>query len=124
MRREEWYLIYLPEREPFEEWLLRYKGERVDTGCTPDGMYIDPYIWSMFAAWVAAKKQAEKSVWISVEDERPETETTVLVYTERGDIFTSWASDVDVFWFYGEEEDDRVTHWQPLPLPPTANPAA
>lgn len=30
----------------------------------------------------------------------------------------SWASNEDVFWFYGEEGDNRVTHWQTLPEPP------
>jgi hypothetical protein len=75
-------------------------------------------------AWQTWQARAAQSEWISVEDERPETETTVLVRTERGYIFTSWASNVDVFWFYDEEEDDHVTHWQPLPAPPTTNPAA
>lgn len=74
--------------------------------------------------WEGWQARAAQSEWISVEDERPETETTVLVRTERGYIFTSWASNVDVFWFYDEEEDDRVTHWQPLPAPPTTNHAA
>ena len=74
--------------------------------------------------WEGWQARAAQSEWISVKDERPETETTVLVRTERGYIFTSWASNVDVFWFYDEEEDDRVTHWQPLPAPPTTNPAA
>ena len=74
--------------------------------------------------WEGWQARAAQSEWISVQDRLPETETTVLVCTERGYIFTSWASDVDVFWFYDEEEDDRVTHWQPLPAPPTTNPAA
>ena len=69
-------------------------------------------------AWEMWQARAAQSEWISVEDRLPETETSVLVCTERGYIFLSWASNEDVFWFYNEDEDDRVTHWQPLPEPP------
>jgi len=69
-------------------------------------------------AWEMWQARAAQSEWISVEERLPETETSVLVFTERGYIFSSWASNEDVFWFYNEDEDDRVTHWQPLPEPP------
>lgn len=69
-------------------------------------------------AWEIWQARAAQSEWISVEERLPETETSVLVFTERGYIFLSWASNEDVFWFYNEEEGDRVTHWQPLPEPP------
>ena len=106
---EEWYINYLPPDSPIQYFSRDYTGYRTYRTRT------------LFEGWLACAAQSE---WISVEDERPETETTVLVRTERGYIFTSWASDVDVFWFYDEEEDDRVTHWQPLPAPPTTDPAA
>jgi len=69
-------------------------------------------------AWEMWQARAAQSEWISVEERLPEAETSVLVFTERGYIFLSWASNEDVFWFYNEDEDDRVTHWQPLPEPP------
>ena len=69
-------------------------------------------------AWEMWQARAAQSEWMSVKDRLPETETSVLVCTERGYIFLSWASNEDVFWFYNEDEDDRVTHWQPLPEPP------
>lgn len=75
-------------------------------------------------AWGMWQARAAQSEWISVEDSLPDIETPVLVCNERGEIFSSWASDVDVFWFYLEEDDNRITHWQPLPDPPTTNPAA
>ena len=106
---EAWYINYLPPDSPIQYFSRDYTGYRTYRTRT------------LFEGWQARAAQSE---WISVEDERPETETTVLVRTERGYIFTSWASDVDVFWFYDEEEDDRVTHWQPLPAPPTTDPAA
>ena len=108
------------ERQAFEAWMAELyptnpQTERVGDEYSRLGTQ---YKWE---GWQARAAQSE---WISVQDRLPEIDTTVLVCTERGYIFTSWASDVDVFWFYGEEEDDRVTHWQPLPLPPTTNPAA
>ena len=108
------------ERKAFEAWMSELyptnpQTERVGDEYSRLGTQ---YKWE---GWQARAAQSE---WISVEDERPETETTVLVRTERGYIFKSWASNVDVFWFYDEEEDDRVTHWQPLPAPPTTNHAA
>ena len=69
-------------------------------------------------AWEMWQARAAQSEWMSVKDRLPETENSVLVCTERGYIFLSWASNEDVFWFYNEDEDDRVTHWQPLPEPP------
>lgn len=68
--------------------------------------------------WEGWQAKAAQSEWISVQDRLPEIDTTVLICTERGEIFSSWASNEEVFWFYGEEEDNRVTHWQPLPAPP------
>ena len=103
------------ERQAFEAWYNDLKGfgslERVG----------DTYAYSHADyAWQAWQARAQQSAWISVEDRQPETETTVLICTKRGDIFSSWASNEDVFWFYDEEEDNRVTHWQPLPEPPKA----
>lgn len=112
------------ERKAFEEWYCSKTSESIGLKHYPNGRFRNPETENMYLAWCAAKSHAEQSEWISVQDRLPEIDTTVLVCTERGYIFTSWASDVDVFWFYGEEEDDRVTHWQPLPAPPTTNPAA
>lgn len=121
------------ERAEFERWFTsqyptgnRPSGDSRDYFIQKDGQ--GRYLWLRVAvawrAWRARSELGSKSRWISVKDQLPDPETTVLVCTERGYIFTSWASDVDVFWFYDEEEDDRVTHWQPLPATPTTNPAA
>lgn len=107
------------ERSAFEAW------HKETFGYLPkkykDGTFMSPSRadevnpQDMFEGWLA---NATQSKWISVEERLPETETSVLVCTERGYIFLSWASNEDVFWFYNEDEDDRVTHWQPLPEPP------
>lgn len=112
------------ERKAFEEWYCSKTSEPIGMKRYPNGRFRNPEAENMFSVWCAAKIHAEKSEWISVKDSLPDVETTVLVCNERGEIFSSWAGDVDVFWFYGEEDDNRVTHWQPLPAPPSTNPAA
>jgi len=113
------------ERNAFEEWFYEnICGIQLPLNKSEIGRYCNFYAEDMFTAWCAAKSHAEQSEWISVEDSLPDIETPVLVCNERGEIFSSWASDVDVFWFYLEEDDNRITHWQPLPAPPTTNPAA
>lgn len=110
------------ERAAFEAWVKGSKegGLPVSLRKDKEKSYFNPLAEVSFMAWLARAAQSE---WISVEDRLPETETTVLICTERGDIFSSWASNEDVFWFYGEEEDNRITHWQPLPKPPAGDPA-
>lgn len=121
------------ERAEFERWYTRQyhtgdrpSGDSRDYSVPKDGR--GRYLWLRAAvawrAWRARSELGSKSRWISVKDQLPDPETTVLVCNERGEIFSSWASDITVFWFYGEEEDNRITNWQPLPAPPTTNPAA
>lgn len=59
--------------------------------------------------------------WISVKNKLPEIEKPVLVHLQDGSIFSSCANwEGDDFWFTGEEDENRVTHWQPQPnLPKT-----
>ncbi|OFK85208.1 MULTISPECIES: DUF551 domain-containing protein [unclassified Eikenella] len=111
------------ERKAFEWWISNQAPPVPIDPCQKqkDGRYAYDHIEFAWRAWQARAAQSE---WISVEDRLPEIDTTVLICTERGEIFSSWASNEEVFWFYGEEEDNRVTHWQPLPAPPTTNPAA
>lgn len=107
------------ERKAFEEWYASTYLPTPMHGRTfnkyPTGVYCLQHVQD---GWQAYQARAAQSEWISVEERLPETETSVLVCTERGYIFLSWASNEDVFWFYNEDEDDRVTHWQPLPEPP------
>lgn len=69
-----------------------------------------------------AKEQKQRG-WISVEDRMPEkqrigiADNPIIVSTKEGKIFaTSYCS---LGWanLYGKE----VTHWQPLPSPPSTN---
>ncbi len=107
------------ERKAFEEWYYESVGDkRLPLDKYENGCYCNPEAENMFSAWCVAKSHAKKSEWISVKDRLPDAETAVLVCNERGEIFSSWAGDVDVFWFSFEEDDNRVTHWQQLPEPP------
>ena len=54
-------------------------------------------------------------VWISVEDRLPENDGTVLVASTCGNVFTGWW---DEHWRVIETFSE-VTHWMPLPKPPS-----
>ena len=55
--------------------------------------------------------------WISVEERLPEPLVDVLVHYEDGEVCVGvW---FELFsHFLGEDDDNRVTHWMPLPKPP------
>ena len=55
--------------------------------------------------------------WISVEERLPKPLEEVLVHYEDGKVSVGvW---FELFsHFFGEDDDNRVTHWMPLPEPP------
>jgi len=57
-----------------------------------------------------------KSDWISVDDELPDIETSVLCHFNDGSIET-FSRDYGGG-IFGVNLGDYVTHWQPLPEPP------
>lgn len=120
------------DRERAREWASKYSsyGDLLYS----DGD-INPY---ELAEWLAAYAQAERErqrsmEWINVSERLPETGTIVLIYTNEGHIESAWRC------FDGRDEifqlertgpqdepitfevsSERVTHWQPLPPPPSA----
>ena len=59
--------------------------------------------------------------WISVKDMLPDECVNVLVYDESGDVYkASWSNERCICWtdYSNNEREERITHWQPLPLPP------
>ena len=61
--------------------------------------------------------------WISCKDKMPEHGVTVLIYAGNHMIMLAWY-DKDMEYFYICDSDYKynpldVTHWQPLPEPPT-----
>lgn len=64
--------------------------------------------------------------WVSVEDELPENNTQVLMWSARWKIAEAGSYYNKHFWVYSEIGDgyiaDNITHWMPLPAPPDHRP--
>ena len=59
--------------------------------------------------------------WISVEDRLPEDETECNVVYDNGKVGNSWYwNNNEGFDPYADPIGEMVTHWQPLPKPPTS----
>lgn len=126
---EAWYIKYLPPDSP----ILYFS--RDDTGYKT---YRTRTLWE---GWQARAAQSE---WISVEDRYPENGQKVNILLNTGEVRialhevgTPGGRDFtkghyftgDIYHIDGAEYNcslygDNVTHWQPLPAPPTTNPAA
>lgn len=69
---------------------------------------------------------AEPNEWVSVEDELPENNTQVLMWSARWKIAEAGSYYNQHFWVYSEIGDgyiaDNITHWAPLPAPPDRRP--
>ena len=105
---EEWYIKYLPPDSP----ILYFS--RDDTGYKT---YRTRTLWE---GWLARATQSE---WISVKERLPESSGRYLVYdTYYIAIGTTYYNAERRAWVVGYA--DKITHWQPLPAPPTTNPAA
>lgn len=114
------------ERKAFEEWYYESIGDkRLPLDKYENGCYCNPEEENMFTAWCAAKSHAAQSEWINVEDRLPENNTYVLAVTSRGLVIIDRVCDYGrgKEWVSGHS-DNPITHWQPLPAPPTTNPAA
>ncbi len=109
------------EREEFEAWMAAQNPtnpqiERVGNEYSRLGTQYK------FEGWLA---RAEQSEWISVDERLPEINTYVLAVTSRGLVITDRVCDYGngKKWVSGHS-DNPITHWQPLPTPPTEHPAA
>lgn len=119
----------IEERKAFEAWMAELyptnpQTERVGDEYSRLGTQ---YKWE---GWQA---KAAQSAWISVEERLPEIDESVLVCRNwRGKLvqcvdkirlcYDREKPDGEQKW-YGFMYSD-ITHWQPLPAPPTTNPAA
>jgi hypothetical protein len=79
------------------------------------------------AEWVKNQPTVSPYEWISVEDRLPEKNTEVLVYHgdwigNLMDVYTYLGNDEweDTSGYWGSPRNEGITHWMPLPTPPTA----
>ncbi|HYX71375.1 MAG TPA: hypothetical protein VE732_01280 [Nitrososphaera sp.] len=75
---------------------------------------------------LSKEKQQNEELWIRVEDESPEEDTTVLVYTSDGDYafgrFAQGQWDIDgPPWQPGGGNNEEISYWRYLPLAPIEN---
>ena len=107
------------EREKFEEWFIGH------TGWGPDDFPGDYVLDVCYEAWQASRealKAEEEGAWIACSERMPEEnpEIEVLACFTGGDISTLYYSDGrwdDAYGICPIRQD--VTHWQPLPAPPS-----
>ncbi len=77
-----------------------------------DSEYPVPNIY----CFIQGAKWALPHQWVSVEDELPEDDETVLTYSSYGHVL-AYYSGQDKMWFaYGNYGDINPTHWMQIPL--------
>ena len=111
------------ERMAFEEWISNPAPPVPIDPCQKqkDGRYAYDHIEFAWRAWQARASQSE---WISVKDRLPESSKRYLTFSScYMRIITAYYS-VDRGMWLGLCRTDGITHWQPLPEPPTTDPAA
>lgn len=113
------------ERKAFEEWYASTYLPTPVHGRTfyeySTGVYRLQHVQDAWQAWQARASQSE---WISVKDRLPESSKRYLTFSSfYMRIITAYYS-VDRGMWLGLCRTDGITHWQPLPLPPTTDPAA
>ena len=79
------------------------------------------------------KKIADNNGWIACADKQPPDATWVIVEADLDGVgrlvtmafFEQSTQDGEIYWLFHNDSDgsewEGVTHWQPLPLPPTTN---
>ena len=111
------------ERKAFEWWISNPAPPVPIDPCQKqkDGRYAYDHIEFAWRVWQARAAQSE---WISVEDRLPESSKRYLTFSSfYMQIVTAYYS-VDRRMWLGVCRAGEITHWQPLPPPPTTNPAA
>jgi len=58
------------------------------------------------------------SAWISADKLMPDTDSTVLIATENGEVEAGYDDGQDWRYLSGGKVDSPVTHWMPFPEPP------
>lgn len=111
------------ERAAFEAWhkeTFGYLPKKYKDGTFMSSSRVDEVNpQDMFEGWLA---RAEQDGWISVEEDLPDNDITVLTVTEEGFVYTNYLVEArgsawDCIWKF-DFTSSPITHWQPLPQPP------
>ena len=80
-----------------------------------------PRIANFLIGYDYASSRSMESQWIDVKERLPENEDTVLISNINTQSLTTTAIHIDGKFFMLELQQiaDEVTHWMPLPQPPT-----
>lgn len=103
------------------DWLIKEGYPEVMQGITRDSLadILNRYIHQ----YKASHDKGEEDRWISVDDRLPEDEDEVLgCHIEAGGITIIWYDIELKKWHFDSEQKGMeilITHWQPLPNPPT-----
>ena len=109
----------IEERKAFEAWM----AERYPTNPQTERVGDEYSRLGTQYKWEGWQAKAAQSEWISVEDRLPESSGRCLVYDAYYiAIGTTYYNAERRAWVVGYA--DKITHWQPLPAPPTTDPAA
>ena len=125
------------ERRAFEAWYSRAYLPTAAHGRTFSKYQAGTYrLQHVQDAWQAWQARAAQSEWISVEDRLPGIGEFVLVFRSWDGKLSQRVDRLELHHDCEKPEGEQdwydflysdiyeVTHWQPLPAPPTTNPAA
>lgn len=108
------------ERKAFEAWMVELYPTNPQTERVGDEY---SHLGTQYK-WEGWQARAAQSEWTSVEDRQPESSGRYLTFSSfYMQIITAYYSVERGMWL-GLCRTDGITHWQPLPAPPTTNPAA
>lgn len=62
--------------------------------------------------------RANEERWVRVEEELPGNDNPIMLF-DGSEVFQGWYEEGDQFYYGGNQRAFAVTHWQPLPSPPT-----
>ena len=111
------------ERKAFEAWYSRAYLPTTAHGRTFSKYQAGTYrLQHVHDAWQTWQARAAQTEWISVKDRLPESSKRYLTFSSfYMQVITAYYS-VDRRMWLGVCRAGEITHWQPLPAPPTTAP--
>lgn len=103
----------------------RCNGTREQDICSCDGDRTKCDFYPEVREKALKEREPKLGKWISVEDRLPKKDQEILIY--RGhhsgliNVYTYMGNNEweDDYGYWGRTDDEGITHWMPLPAPPT-----